>query len=87
MGIDNFIAPLAVIGTAQGVRLNFDTALEPDDVLAYEKRHGRARGVAWSSWWTTDGTRRHLAPRTFEGVPGMLCAIRHGRDRCIGLHC
>lgn len=54
MGIENFIAPLAVIDISKRAGLNFDTALEPDDVLAYEKRHGRIKAgsaVFLNSGW------------------------------------
>lgn len=54
MGIENFIAPVAVIDIAERARLNFDTALEPGDVRTYEKRHGRIKAgsaVFLNSGW------------------------------------
>lgn len=51
---DTLIAPLAVIDIRAKAAKNHDAPLTPDDVLAWEKRHGRLpQGAAvfmWSGW-------------------------------------
>lgn len=51
---DTLIAPLAVIDIRAKAAKNHDAALTPDDILAWEKRHGRLPSGAavfmWSGW-------------------------------------
>ncbi|MBC7805248.1 MAG: cyclase family protein, partial [Akkermansiaceae bacterium] len=51
---NTLIAPLAVIDIRAKVAKNHDAPLTPDDILAWEKRHGRLpQGAAvfmWSGW-------------------------------------
>ena len=54
MPVEKFLAPLAVVSIADRAAKNADALLTVDDLLAWEKRHGRLPGgafVAMHSGW------------------------------------
>ncbi len=69
---EKFFAPLAVVSIADRAAKNADTLLTVDDVLAWEKRHGRLPGGAfvamYSGWDSRVGNADRFLNRDAKGT-------------------
>ena len=70
--IEKFFAPLAVVSIADRAAKNADTLLTVDDLLAWEKRHGRLPGGAFvamhSGWESRVGNADRFLNRDAKGT-------------------
>ena len=69
---EKFFAPLAVVSIADRAAKNADTLLTIDDLLAWEKRHGRLPGGAfvamYSGWESRVGSADRFLNRDAKGT-------------------
>jgi kynurenine formamidase len=69
---EKFLAPLAVVSIADRAAKNADTLLTVDDLLAWEKRHGRLPGGVFvamhSGWEARVGTAERFLNRDAKGT-------------------